>query len=1199
MTRLALLYLVAAVGLGGQPETQPAEMPDVKQRLEDLEAASGLDEAAKTQIGDLYRSAQEALRQANQSRESGKEFLRKTSDAPGELERIRAELAKPADSPKPIVPEGATLAQMEQLSSQASAELAAARKQLDELQTEATKRQERRTTIPEALANARQRVSAIEESLTALSEGPPLNPEEARRVEALAKRAAAEAEAAMLEAELASYDARRELLPARRDRAQRRIGELDKLVSAWQSLVSARRQQEADKAAQEAERLRRQAARQHEVLQEFASESQQLAELRTKDDGIPKRIGHVSEQISDARTRLAKIRQDYLPVKRRLEASGLTRATGLLLRRQYESLPDVEELQRRVSQTQKELVEAEYTLIERQEQRAEAGDIDRVVGELLAQIEPARLAQNREDLEQAARDLAVARRGLLDDLVTDSEQYFERLFELDEALRSQFQAVRAYEKYIGERIFWVRSVAGEALPTVDDARSAIGWLISPSSWVTAGRESLYEAMNRFGASLGYAALLIGLIVVRHWSRRRLATLAKHVGSYRSDSFEHTLRALVQTLIASAPWPLLFWVAGWLLVIPRNQPEVALGVGAGLQAAAMLLIPLSVLREILRPNGLATAHFRWQATTIRPLRRHLRWLVPIVVPATVLVVAIDRQGDETANASLGRLAFTVGLVALAVFAQRIFRPSGAMMGEVLRRHKGGWLDRLRYVWYPLIVGAPLALVVLAWMGYHFTATQLEARVEASLALVLVLVIVNAILMRWLFLARRSVAVEEAKRRRQQAIADAKSKKKEGGEEVPMDTVAPPIDEDKLDLPAISAQTTQLFRTTIVVSLVLGLYLIWSGVLPALRMFDRVEIWPNPGIRQVEQSVSIPELEGALASGPTQPAPQSAPAESAAPSNGASNGSSATPVLPGMPLASSSGGATEEASGEDKPLAVTLADVGLSIIVLIATVIGFRNVPGLVDMLVLQRLPLDSGSRFALSTVIRYGIAMVGVAVAFGAMGIGWSNVQWLAAALTFGLAFGLQEIFANFVSGLIILAERPIRIGDTVTIGSVTGTVTRIRMRATTISDWDRKELVIPNKTFITGEVINWTLSDPVMRVIIPVGVGYGENIEQAESILLKVAREHELVLKDPKPSVLFKSFGDSTLDFELRVFIGHIDHLVPIKHAMHMRITKAFREAKIEIAFPQRDLHIRSIGELSKLVEGRRASDELASVEPA
>ncbi|RMF73039.1 MAG: potassium transporter KefA, partial [Planctomycetota bacterium] len=176
-----------------------------------------------------------------------------------------------------------------------------------------------------------------------------------------------------------------------------------------------------------------------------------------------------------------------------------------------------------------------------------------------------------------------------------------------------------------------------------------------------------------------------------------------------------------------------------------------------------------------------------------------------------------------------------------------------------------------------------------------------------------------------------------------------------------------------------------------------------------------------------------------------------------------------------------------------------------------------------------------------------------------------------------LGFGLQEIFANFVSGLIILFERPVRVGDIVTVGGVEGVVTRIQIRATTIQDWDRRELLVPNREFITNQLINWTLSDPVTRLIVPVGIAYGSDTTRARELLLDIAKRCPHVLNEPEPTVVFRSFGDSALLFELRVFIPTRDCWPEVVSALHFMIDNAFRDAEIEIAFPQRDIHIRSI----------------------
>jgi potassium efflux system protein len=192
---------------------------------------------------------------------------------------------------------------------------------------------------------------------------------------------------------------------------------------------------------------------------------------------------------------------------------------------------------------------------------------------------------------------------------------------------------------------------------------------------------------------------------------------------------------------------------------------------------------------------------------------------------------------------------------------------------------------------------------------------------------------------------------------------------------------------------------------------------------------------------------------------------------------------------------------------------------------------------------------------------------------------WSKLQWLVAALGVGLGFGLQEIVANFVSGIILLFERPIRVGDTVTIGGITGTVARIRIRATTLVDWDRKEQIIPNKTFVTQDLTNWTLSDSIVRLIVQVSVAYGSDIDAVHDTLLKVAEDNDRVVEDPAPAAFCVGLNDGSIDFELRVFIKDVLDYMPLSHELYAAITRALRDAGVVIPFPQQDVHVRSLVE--------------------
>ncbi len=1168
----------------GVAEAMPGSAPDVALDADRVRARLAALGPNETEARTAYEAAIAELERAATARALAERYQREAAEAPATLATIRGELEQPPAERKPEHPADATLATLEQLQATALAELTAVRAALTEIESETARRQERRSQMPTLVAQTRQRVDELVDAVASLGQTEADDAAaDARRTLLLSQRAAAEAELAALEAELANEDARRDVLPARRDRATRRVGEAEAYAAAWQRVVSARRQADAEAAAVAAARMRGEALRQHAALRGYAEETERLAALRTERTGLPARITAASEQAAESTARLASLRSDFASVRRRIEASGLNRATGLLLRRQYDALPEQDPLRRRLSLVERDLEEAEYALLERQDARAEVGSVDAAVRAIMRGVEPQ--AENRDDLEAAARDLVIARRDLLGELVNDSTRYLEALYELDLVTRSLLEATAAYEAFIRERILWVRSIAGDRWPDPADFRAALRFLLGPDMWSLAWQQSVrHHAANPATTGLG-AVAVIAAFVASSAAKRRLARIAELVSRSKTDAFSHTLVALALTVVAASAFPALLWYAGLLVKGDGEVPPGALAAASGLQVAAVIVLPIRLLSQLVRPRGLADAHFRWPAAALAVIRGHMRWFTPVAAGVVVVVVAMDHPGEEAYAASLGRVAFTVGMVAFTVLIARTLRPDGPVLAEFFRRNPTGWSRRLRFVWFPLAVTAPLGFATVSWLGYAYTATRLESRLEDTIALGIGLLVSNGVLLRWLFIARRRVAIDEARRRRDQALAEAAQP--EAGR--PAESSMPAIDEDKLDLPAISEQTRRLFSTAIAAAALLALFAIWADVLPALRMLDRVEIYPRLRLLESFNSERLPILEpagrpgyGASASGGAgsgAPAPASTPA----PSPGAgSDAPTAAPSLPGLPAVDTS--APAEAAA---PVAVTLADLGAALLVLIATSVAFRNLPALVEISLLQRLPLDAASRYAISTVLRYLIAIVGVAAAFGAVNISWSRVQWLAAALTFGLAFGLQEIFANFVSGLIILAERPIRIGDTVTVGSVSGTVTRIRMRATTITDWERKELIIPNKTFITGEVINWTLSDSVLRLTVAVGLGYAADIRRAESLLLEIAAGHRDVLKDPKPYVVFARFGDSTLDFELRVFIPHVDRLLTVRHDLHMRITEAFRVAGLEIAYPQREVHIRSVGELAGLTPPR------------
>ena len=321
---------------------------------------------------------------------------------------------------------------------------------------------------------------------------------------------------------------------------------------------------------------------------------------------------------------------------------------------------------------------------------------------------------------------------------------------------------------------------------------------------------------------------------------------------------------------------------------------------------------------------------------------------------------------------------------------------------------------------------------------------------------------------------------------------------------------PIEEPVEDLIEMSVESRKLLNTVTVILYCLGLWLVWAEVMPALRFFDEITLW----------------------------------------------------------------GYTTKVNGQATVTPVTLGDVGLTVLIGIITLTATRHFPSLLKIVLLQHLDMTAGSRYTATTLTRYLIGGTGLLMIANILGFSWAQIQWLVAALGVGIGFGLQEIVANFISGLIILFERPIRVGDIVTIGTTDGVVTRIRIRATTIRDFDRKELLVPNKEFISGRLLNWSLSDPVIRLLLPVGIAYGSDVQQAIDLMKQSAEDNALILDDPKPSVTFDSFGDNSLLLTLRCFVSSVDDRTAARSMLHQVIDQQFRATGISMAFPQRDVHL-------------------------
>jgi len=261
---------------------------------------------------------------------------------------------------------------------------------------------------------------------------------------------------------------------------------------------------------------------------------------------------------------------------------------------------------------------------------------------------------------------------------------------------------------------------------------------------------------------------------------------------------------------------------------------------------------------------------------------------------------------------------------------------------------------------------------------------------------------------------------------------------------------------------------------------------------------------------------------------------------------------------------------------KNTTVTLTSLIMFFLVMVVFLLLSRIFLKIVLSNLLSRLKMDEGTRYNLLRITHYVALVIGAIIAFQFIGIDLSGLIVIFGFLSVGIGFGLQNITSNFVSGLIILFERPIKVGDRVTVGDIEGDVIEINIRSTTVRSLNNISIIVPNYDFISSRVVNWSHGDRKVRMDLDVGVHYNSDLDAVLRCLDQVAHEHAEVLKTPAPDILFMGFGDSSWNMRLRVWIDNPKHHQTVRSEINCAIVRKFRENKVEIPYPQRDLHVRS-----------------------
>jgi potassium efflux system protein len=1096
---------IPRIGTDGSPSVEQLESA-----IQSVEAREGLSDEVRASIIDQLRDARTQVQNTLASEADAAAFTDSLSTAPAETERLRADLDAESPAPPTIeslgITDGTTLDELNVRLSQVLAEQSAVESRFTDLEAQIQIQGSRP-------ADARRRISELRTSRDELSTvlqatPPPGEPQaltDARMLRTELRRIAQAAEINRLEQELVSHSIRLELLKAQLSVAARERLQLQRRADFLRAQVNERRQAAATLAQEAAEVIELEAADKHPVVRALAADN---AAMTRELPSVVDRIERASVQLDQITVEARNLDQRLARSRQRLEVGGLSRPIGLLLIEEKRSLPQVSQYRAQVNARSNTLAEAGLAQMRIQEQRRELASLDARVDVIMLEVandvtDEDELLEIRNEVRLLLRD----KRELLAQAEDTYNSYLQVLGELDVAQRRLLDSSAEFNEFLGQNLLWIPSAPIAFTGDWKLSASVFLTALLPGSWIDTASE-LGGSVNDHPVQAILAFLLLAaLLLSRKPLARRHRAINDRIGRLSSDHIGLTLAGLGIAAVRAAPISAILALTGWFLSNATQLRPFSAAVASSLIAVAPFLYNVLLFKVLSAKDGVLRVHFGWSKQNLVIIRRQFSRLAAIGAPLIFATALFYASEVATDRATMGRLMFVALMIVLSLIIRPLAHPVTGVSASYYNSQSTGWVHKLRWFWYTLAVGGPLLLAALSLIGYLYTSLVLTKLLVDTIWLALALIVVNMVVLRWIALTHRKLALRMLLKEREAQ----KTLRAQEGEPEPEGEI-PAAESKPLDLDEVDAQTRKLLRWGLILVAVVAGWGIWSEVFPAFRLLEQIALWT--------QVILVDGVET---------------------------------IVP-----------------------VTLADLLLAVLVAAGAAIASKNLPGLMEIVILQRLTLEPGSRYAIITIIRYIVVTVGVISVLNIIGWNWSQIQWLVAALSVGLGFGLQEIVANFVSGLIILFERPIRVGDTVTVGTLSGTVSRVRIRATTITDWDRKEIIVPNKAFITEQVVNWTLADPITRVVVPVGISYGSDVELAHKVMEDVLRSLPLVLDEPKPQVFFLGFGDSSLDFSLRAFSRQLADRLPLTSEIHREVLRALREHGIEIPFPQRDLHIRS-----------------------
>lgn len=1105
-------------------KVEPLTVAALQKRIKFIEGNSELEQGLREQILEYLQESIERLEIADEELEKAERLERSLPQVADSLRAVEARLAKAPTAADPSIAKVGDVNELERMVETRSKQLDGSddslRKRIDLLEAELAKWRTRPEELVNELAEVEGRLREIDDKLEALpgsGESRELMQAhqiflQSRRLRAVNEQRALNAESAWFKSTTAA-----DLVQAQRELASREIkvkmAELDLL----QAELAKRRGTEADQRVRQAELSVAQAS---PVMKPLAQENLTLARERHDLTDKMQELETHHEKTTDT---LLNLEKEFDRTQTMVKDVGMTDSIGLLLRQQRAKLSNPRGMRSSLLHRSDIVRDARMRLFQLEAERLALVDLDTATAKRASEFAE---GGNVKQITSELKSLLGERRQLIKGLDTDYSKYLNQLVDLDNDERRLLELTTKYADFVDERVLWIRTGQAFGHEQLVKATTSTAWITDPNSW-----RSVLDAVRMNFVRLPFYWMAAALaFIVWFGTRPVLKRVVQQCGeiAVESDcqSLSPTLQTISLTLFIASGWPLLLWFVGFRLDHSASVVPFVHAFAAGLLRCATFALPLEIFRITCMRGGLAERHFKWPSSSIIRWRRNLGWYLPTSLSMIGLIALTEGIADEHRLDTFGRLVYLAFAGLSIVFCYLTIRRPKYQSGELEQTADATdegdiWSYRFWRFFPSVAVSGAVGLLALGWAGYFYTALQLTWRLQSTTWLVVGLLLLRATIRRWIALERRRMAILQDQEL--QSITEAGLEPGNSGHNqflFPRWTWP----DFRLNLTQIVTQMRRLLDTGLIAFTIAGLWIVWADVTPALNILDRFTLW-NTTVEEISHSKD------------------------------------ATTVATGQTV--------------KRLQPVTAADMGLAMLIVAVAIIAGRNIPGLVEVILLEHLSVDAGVRFAATCLVRYVIFVAGVCLAFAQIRIGWNNVQWLVAAASVGLGFGLQEIFANFVSGIILLFERPMRVGDVITVGDTTGTVSRIRFRATTIVDGDRKELIVPNKDFITGKLLNWTLSDRVNRFAVKIIVGAGNDPVRIRRLLLDVAAQQPAVLKEPAPTAAIEDLNGG-LTFVLRAFLPTLDGRANAINDLYASIHKRFEAEGVEMPRPSHEVYIKT-----------------------